>query len=496
MCIDLTGDDSSSSDDDDCKPAAKATPKRPKVKSEGTRSSARKVTPRFEDDGLEIVDAPVAASAEAASMPASAADEAEEEIQMVGGKNLVNLPHTRQNCTQNQFDPALYNLAFSFKRETIDKNKETCEQCYCYVCDKPATECDKWSSEDSLVRSSNHCCANDAHAFWRDCRSAIKNPNHGASSFAYRNGYGDYSDDEGDSDDSGYGFGYANNMLARALLGSFGGASFNPVQNFLPPDSPTAARNKNFIKCRSCLFYTRFAASSHHNSTIRDFDVAYCHKCGRVARESDLRHLGIKQKNFKAQVGEVHFGRKVFEFTLETPDPRTMDKYKTHWESADTSSPQWKFSEKTMDYEGFCITIGPRPTPLQIGEIVAQTEVSHTSSRRQSVIKGLADQDYQLLSRLYSFNYDRSKITATWNKATRKGVSSDEESHRRTTPSRVLCCNSVWLTSFLFTEIDSRCLHLSIFFQHRQKPSRTRMLFGSLVWDLSFEDHRLGLVDD
>ena len=84
--IDLTLD----SGDEDCrKPAAFVTPKFPKVKHE--RSLSARVTPKFEDDGLEIVDEPVTSPPPAAAMmpPSTKDGDGDEDIEQSVGTGVV-----------------------------------------------------------------------------------------------------------------------------------------------------------------------------------------------------------------------------------------------------------------------------------------------------------------------------------------------------------------------------------------------------------------------
>ena len=453
--IDLTSD----SGDEDCrKPAAFVTPKFPKVKHE--RSLPARVTPKFEDDGLEIVEEPFTSPPAAAMMPPSnttATEDGDEDVQMVGGKNIVNLPHMRQHCTHTRFDPTIASAYLSiYKRETIDKNKDTCPQCYCYVCDKPAGECTSWFSATSDDRLSNHCCANDTNAFWRTQRQMVKNPNgmnpshsrHGMENEddedddeddeedsydeSWRNPrgwYGRYSRDymdfedyyasqyeDEDEDEEGYDESWRN--MAHALYGTAGRFPNNHIQDAKTAVARHPMVQQRTIDCQKCA--SKISYHPHQRKPL------YCSKCGRVADDSSLQKKAEKQKHFKIETGHSLFGRKIFEFTLETPDPREMDVYSPYWKSIDSASPQAQLVKGELKYEAFCLEIGPRPSTSDLESLIsALVSPSHSTERRhRSTLTGLSGVDYQILRTLHSVTYDGISvgITASWDRTAHKGV--------------------------------------------------------------------------
>jgi hypothetical protein len=73
-------------------------------------------------------------------------DDGDEELQFLGRKGdcaLSDFPHARHNCVNVRFLPG--------------KEREHCPQCYCYVCDTPASSCSQWAA---------HCVATPADAHW------------------------------------------------------------------------------------------------------------------------------------------------------------------------------------------------------------------------------------------------------------------------------------------------------------------------------------------
>jgi hypothetical protein len=72
---------------------------------------------------------------------AAAAASKNDDVEVVGTKNQVRLPHMRQHCTEKPFDfPGFSTAARNATR------MQFCENCYCYVCDIKAGECKSWST--------------------------------------------------------------------------------------------------------------------------------------------------------------------------------------------------------------------------------------------------------------------------------------------------------------------------------------------------------------
>jgi hypothetical protein len=76
----------------------------------------------------------------------------DDEIEVVGCKNECRFSHFRQDCREKPFVPmspqmangtniffTTNNVANLFSED--DTNAETCDKCYCYICNMPANEC-------------------------------------------------------------------------------------------------------------------------------------------------------------------------------------------------------------------------------------------------------------------------------------------------------------------------------------------------------------------
>jgi len=445
--IDLTNVVDSKDDDkeDDRKQAAIATPKYQKVKHEGSVLPPEVVTPEFEKDGLEIVDQPpvVLPIATGVASPLASATDGDEEIQIVGGMNIVNLPHSRQHCTHCKFDPTRFDGRLLYKRETIDKNKEVCSQCYCYVCDKPAKECQSWFSDTLLHFASNHCCAVDTVVHWKNYRKNMKLP----STSGNVNTNQTRSHQGSDS--------------LRVTVGSTGGstsrshpgvpqaaARFPAIDASIPSDSkihvmPAAiaaatsqrGTNPQVLTCQRC----------EHQFPMFDCyrrKILYCTRCGRLADDSSLKEKATKQPSLKKRDSHHHLlDRRVFNFSLQTPDPRSMDPYRAYWETVDATSPQRQFSEDDLAYEAFQLEIGPRPRCQAIVQSLAcgafQPEPPNDErlfelamlqgperpKGHRSTITGLGTINRDILRVLAECSGIEADIAASWNEREGEGVS-------------------------------------------------------------------------
>jgi len=167
-----------------------------------------------DDSAVEIVDAAAFREQQqqaAATSNSNGGEDSDEELQCVGTANETKLPHNRQDCLTfryNNNNSSSTSNGTSCCAETTLENAKFCQLCYCYVCDKPASECTSWylgergavhedgnggppedtkqsssktddTEEDtSLQQYNNHCNATDkgsAKNLWKNMRTAIKN---------------------------------------------------------------------------------------------------------------------------------------------------------------------------------------------------------------------------------------------------------------------------------------------------------------------------------
>ncbi|KAJ0033609.1 hypothetical protein NQD34_000716 [Periophthalmus magnuspinnatus] len=72
------------------------------------------------------------------------------------------LPHARYDCPIQPF------MATECEISTpIDNNQLMCEQCFCYICDKPASQCKVWTSSGVC-----HCNSHKRSTFWNNQRNS------------------------------------------------------------------------------------------------------------------------------------------------------------------------------------------------------------------------------------------------------------------------------------------------------------------------------------
>jgi hypothetical protein len=103
-----------------------------------------------DDDDVMVVEAPAKILVPIHMAAGGWKTTGDDELQMMGYANPVLLPHLRPYCSEQltAFCP-LSGFTFTNEARTIppwammgyDTNADICNLCYCYVCDKPAKDC-------------------------------------------------------------------------------------------------------------------------------------------------------------------------------------------------------------------------------------------------------------------------------------------------------------------------------------------------------------------
>lgn len=87
------------------------------------------------------------------------------EVTGTGGTGLLaaDMPHARCNCPLKRFKK-------SQAKKASPENVLHCEQCWCFVCEKPVRQCPQWDSVD--VARPAHCNAHAGFAMFKKMRRA------------------------------------------------------------------------------------------------------------------------------------------------------------------------------------------------------------------------------------------------------------------------------------------------------------------------------------
>eukprot|EP00557_Chaetoceros_sp_GSL56_P014231 CAMPEP_0176484956 /NCGR_PEP_ID=MMETSP0200_2-20121128/4783_1 /TAXON_ID=947934 /ORGANISM="Chaetoceros sp., Strain GSL56" /LENGTH=414 /DNA_ID=CAMNT_0017881569 /DNA_START=147 /DNA_END=1388 /DNA_ORIENTATION=+ len=313
------------------------------------------------DDDVIIVEPPKTADG-----TISIHEDLNDEVQAIGEKNAVHLPHMRQHCTKFQFyEDVRYRLSsYSVRSELIaearkgkELNAKHCDLCYCFICDKPVSQCENWSSEASSLNS--HCHASDkgTHCFYyKALRDSYKRGKTITPTPPLRtNGI------NGDRlfDHLGRLVNNYNSPLAQTKAVR-GGGPFSP-------DDEVAKTDRDLTKCRKCgwynlfshLNYTRSLHAYHTGSSYPTCPLDWCHACGRVASERDFEKC--QSEPYEPVEGDVLFGSREIAFKVKAHDPRKFEKFSKFWKDHE-GSPEWEYDEAEMEYDFFRHRIGKRPT--------------------------------------------------------------------------------------------------------------------------------------
>ena len=104
----------------------------------------------------------------------------EDEVEVTGQTGLMSrdMPHSRHDCTVHPFSNGISSSYFApivFNDSKTSKNELFCPNCYCFVCDVPAKDCNFWRIPHQNQVS--HCNANnynnDGNGRWKKAREVM-----------------------------------------------------------------------------------------------------------------------------------------------------------------------------------------------------------------------------------------------------------------------------------------------------------------------------------
>lgn len=247
----------------------------------------------------------------------------------------------------------------------------TCQNCWCYVCDKAARSCrEKINGHTNAEPSSEH---------WRKERRKRK-------------------------------------LSTFGLPGPF------------KPDHPDAHLNADLTKCRHCSWFVR---KGHHDASSPSSND-WCDVCGRVASEKDLEKQPGFLNDVNKEDGSCFLGEKEIPFRIKAHDPRLFEKYKANWEG--NSGWDYDDAEREEEVFLHRIGKSPNPANvLKVIPRVANEKVPNTiaRSRAQDETDAIIIEDpkqLQLLLTIVSLQKDCFNemlslgIAASWDKESRRGV--------------------------------------------------------------------------
>ena len=414
-------------------PAALGTT--PSLASIPSATSERLAVNDEDDDEVEIVD-PTTLFPNGDDNKNNQELDEDEELRVVGTKNHVELVHMRQHCTKFLFQNVDGNAPSG-----QHPNQLCCDNCYCYVCDCNACDCKHWQQ---------HCHATDtgpnAHK-WKHERAMHKARTEGGSP----------------SPAPTLGFTGSLQHLHRALqaimqTGTTPMLPLNPndVRHgpgpLEPNTTPAPSPVLNWVQCRYCKWYTQISSrgitrTPNHYSFYAASVLKWCLACGRVASNKYQNELSEEERFQPDESGlDVCLGTKRIPFRLHAHDPRQMQDFQRRWEQ---HGEQWTpYSAQQMQRDLFAHRITAHPHIQDLVDLIspfAEADIpndgtiksSRYGASRSSVTNKLSavecdailleDEKHALLLRklaeLSCSLTIRFQLSASWNTAARRGVS-------------------------------------------------------------------------
>ncbi|KAG7344196.1 DNA/RNA helicase, superfamily II, SNF2 family protein [Nitzschia inconspicua] len=389
--------------------------KKPRIKQEGQKMTATAKTTSIVEDGLEVVEN--AGPKIVSSSPVDSNTNTDDDVVLEGVANEVRLPHLRQDCTKYPFVAQILHYGFTknfhLSEVNVTANSKHCELCYCYVCDCPVKECQKWERHDNDCKiKNNHCCATNSISLWRQLRTDEKkvkasaaaslvtapsatssrtishsdvpdgkhlpiNCSRPLSNMWSHNPCDDcwcfVCDDEFFSCENPYD--HRNATLtsshwqaerAKRKLSTYG--KTGPF----PPDTADASQDKALLQCRHCSWFSRRVTHEFHYASSGDWSNDWCSVCGLVALKETLgkrQSVPPQEKHLKDM---YYFGEKEFSFRIHAHDPRLSPKYQKNWEQND-----WHYDEADRDEEVFEHRIGKSPHLINFSKMISCSSVEN-----------------------------------------------------------------------------------------------------------------------